>query len=69
MFGNTEGCLVSGETQTLEFRKQGAEEGAVGKMTGNWRRLHTDELHDTYFSPDINRVNKSRIIGWTGYVA
>ena len=57
------------EKQLSEFLKHGPEGGAVGKTTGNWRRLHTDELHDTYFSPDINLVTKSRIIGWVGNVA
>jgi hypothetical protein len=27
---------------------------------GGWRKLHNDELHDLYFSPDIISVIKSR---------
>jgi hypothetical protein len=30
------------------------------KVTGNWRKLHTEELNDLYSSPNIIRVIKSR---------
>jgi hypothetical protein len=36
------------------------------KVTGEWRRLHNEELNDMNSSPNIIRVNKSR---WTGHVA
>jgi hypothetical protein len=39
------------------------------EVTGEWRRLHNEELHDLYSSPKIVRVIKSRRIRWTGHVA
>jgi hypothetical protein len=39
------------------------------EATGEWRRLHNDELHDLYSSPNIIRVIKSRIMRWAGHVA
>ena len=38
-------------------------------VTGEWRKLHNEELNDLYSSPNIVRVIKSRIIGWSGHVA
>jgi len=37
--------------------------------TGEWRRLHNEELNDLYRSPNINRMIKSRRTGWAGHVA
>jgi hypothetical protein len=38
-------------------------------VTKIWRKLHKNELHNFYSSPDIISVNKSRRMGWTEYVA
>jgi hypothetical protein len=34
-----------------------------------WRKMHNDELHSLYSSPNIVRVIKSRRTGWAGHVA
>jgi hypothetical protein len=39
------------------------------EVTGEWRRLHNDELNDLYSSPNIVRVIKSRAMRWAGHVA
>jgi hypothetical protein len=38
------------------------------KEDGSWRKLHNDELHSLYSSPNIVRVIKSRRIRWAGHV-
>jgi hypothetical protein len=41
-------------------RKEGA---------GGWRRMHNEELHNLYTSPNIIRVSKLRRMRWVGHVA
>jgi hypothetical protein len=37
-------------------------------MTGGWRQLHNEVLHNLYSSPN-SRVIKSRRMRWTGHIA
>jgi hypothetical protein len=39
------------------------------EVTGEWRKLHNQELNDLYSLPDIVRVVKSRKMRWAGHVA
>jgi hypothetical protein len=39
------------------------------EVTGEWRKLHNEELHIFYSSPNIIRQIKSRRMRWTGHVA
>jgi hypothetical protein len=43
--------------------------GPKREKDGSWRKLHNDELHDLYPSPNIVRVIKSRRMRWAGHVA
>jgi hypothetical protein len=40
-----------------------------GRVTGGWRKLHNEELHNLYSSPSIIRIIKSRRMRWAGHVA
>jgi hypothetical protein len=40
-----------------------------GEVTGEWIKLHNDELHDLCSSPNTVRVIKSRRMRWAGHVA
>jgi len=39
------------------------------EVTGEWTKLHNEELNDPFSSPNIARVTKSRRMRWAGHVA
>jgi hypothetical protein len=43
--------------------------GPKREEDGSWRKMHNDELHSLYSSPNIVRVIKSRRMSWVGHVA
>jgi hypothetical protein len=38
-------------------------------VTGGWRKLHNEELHNLYSLASIIRIIKSRRLRWVGHVA
>jgi transcription termination factor 2 len=42
---------------------------SVDEVTGGWRKLHNEELHNLYSSPSIIRVIRSRRMRWAGHAA
>jgi hypothetical protein len=43
--------------------------GPKREEDGSWRKLHNDQLHKLYSSPNIVKVIKSRKVRWVGHVA
>jgi hypothetical protein len=39
------------------------------EVTGSFRKLHNEELHNLFSSPDIIRMTKSNRMRWAGHVA
>jgi hypothetical protein len=39
------------------------------EVMGDWRKLHNEELHNLYSSPNIIGMNKLRKMRWAGHVA
>jgi hypothetical protein len=39
------------------------------EVTGEWRKVHNEELRDLYSSPSIIRIMKAKRVGWAGHVA
>jgi len=43
--------------------------GPKREEDGSWKKLHNDELHNLYSSPNIVTVIRSRRMRWAGHVA
>jgi hypothetical protein len=39
------------------------------EVTGGWRKLHNEELHNLYSSPGIITMIKARSLSWAEHVA
>jgi hypothetical protein len=70
------GCKTWSLTLGEEHRLRGFESRVLRKIfgpkreeDGSWRKLHNDELHSLYSSPNILRVIKSRRTRWAGHLA
>jgi len=55
------GCLRIGMLRMFGVKRD--------DVTGEWRKLHNEELNDLYSSPNIVRVMKSRRMRCAGHVA
>jgi len=72
--------LYGCETWSLKFREQRRLRVYANRLlgrvfgprrdevTGEWGKLHNEELNDLYCSPNIARVIKSRRMRWAGHV-
>jgi hypothetical protein len=73
LYGCETWSLTPREEQTLRMFENRVLRRIFGpkrdEATGEWRRLHNEELHDVYSSPNIIRVIKSRRMRWTEHVA
>jgi hypothetical protein len=72
LYGCETWSLTLGEEQRLRV----FENGLLRKIFGpkreedeSWRKLHNDELHSLYYSPNIFRAIKSRKMRWAEHVA
>ena len=70
------GCETWSLTLREERRLRVFENRVLGRIfgtksvevTGEWRKLHDEELNDLYCSPNIVRVVISRRTRWAGHV-
>jgi hypothetical protein len=71
LYGCETWSLTLGEEHTLmvsENRVLRKIFGPKREEDGSWRKLHNDELHSVYSSPNVIRVIKSRWMRWAGQV-
>ena len=63
------GCETQSLTLREECRLRVFENRILRRICGEWRKLHNEELHSLYRSPNIIRVIKYRRLTWAGHVA
>jgi hypothetical protein len=73
LYGCETWSLTLREERRLRVSENRVLRGIFGakrdEVTGEWRKLHNDELNDLYSLPNIVRVVKSRRMRWAGHVA
>jgi hypothetical protein len=73
LYGCETWCLTLREEHRLKVFENRVLRRIFGpkwdEVTGEWRKLHNEELHNLCSSPDIIRQVKSRRMRWAGHVA
>jgi hypothetical protein len=71
------GCKIGSQTLREEQKLKEFENRVLRRIlglkrdevTGGWRKLHNEELHDLYSLPSITGIITSRRMRWVGHVA
>jgi hypothetical protein len=73
MYGCETWSLTVKEEHRLKVFENRMLKGIFGpkrdEVTGGRRKLHNEELHNLYSSPNIIRMIKSKRMRWPGYIA
>jgi hypothetical protein len=73
LYGCKTWSLILREEHRLRVFENRVLRGILGpkrdEVTGSWRKLHNEEVHNLYSSPSIIRMIKSRRMRWAGCVA
>jgi hypothetical protein len=72
LYGSETWSLALREEHRLRVFENSVLRGIFGpkrdEVTGEWRKLHYEELRDLYSSPSIIRMIKSRRMRWAGHI-